>query len=207
MKNYKNIVFDVGQVLMGYRWQDMLIKDHGMEEEKAIKLGRTLFDDKLWLEFDRGVMGYWDIVNEFKIKYKDMEDDIQWFFENARLMRQPREDVWKMVGKLKAKGYMIYVLSNYSKELLDLHTKDASFWQYVDGKMVSYMVHELKPEAPIYKALYEKYNIDPKESLFLDDREENVKGGINTGMDGIVIRSKEHLLTLLDELVKMDVLK
>ena len=203
MKKYKNIVFDIGQVLMGYRWMDMLVDDYGMSNEKAKEFGETIFSDKLWLEFDRGVRDYWDIAAEYENRYPQLKEVLHWFFSNAKLMRVTRPDVWEKVGKLKEKGYKIYLLSNYSKKLLDDHAGDASFWDYVDGAIVSYMVHELKPDAPIYKALFDKYNLEPSECLFLDDREANVEGSKKVGMDSIIIESKEQLLGLLDDLLSV----
>lgn len=201
MKKYKNIVFDIGNVLMGYRWQEMLTDDYGLDKERVEEFGPRIFTDKLWLEFDRGVMTYEEIVDTYKKKYPKDADILDWFFTNAHLMRVKREDVWELVRKLKSKGYGIYILSNYSKDLLDSHAKDASFWNYVDGKMVSYMVHELKPDLAIYQALFNKYELDPSTCLFLDDRKENVEGSIKAGMDSVVIESKEQLVDLLEELI------
>ena len=44
----KNIIFDVGDVLLEYRWKDMLVEDYGMTEERAVQIGKSMFDDPLW---------------------------------------------------------------------------------------------------------------------------------------------------------------
>ena len=44
MKKYDNIIFDVGDVLLEYRWKQMLM-DCGLSEEEAIRVGHELFDD------------------------------------------------------------------------------------------------------------------------------------------------------------------
>ena len=44
----KNIIFDVGDVLLEYRWKDMLVQDYGMTEERAVQIGKSMFDDPLW---------------------------------------------------------------------------------------------------------------------------------------------------------------
>ena len=38
MKKYDNIIFDVGDVLLEYRWKQMLM-DYGLSEEEAIRVG------------------------------------------------------------------------------------------------------------------------------------------------------------------------
>ena len=46
MKKYDNIIFDVGDVLLEYRWKQMLM-DCGLSEEEAIRVGHELFDDMM----------------------------------------------------------------------------------------------------------------------------------------------------------------
>ena len=50
----KNIIFDVGDVLLEYRWKDMLVEDYGMTEERAVQIGKSMFDDPLWSGLDLG---------------------------------------------------------------------------------------------------------------------------------------------------------
>lgn len=52
MNTPKNIIFDVGDVLIEYRWKQMLM-DYGLEEDDAIRVGREMFDDpeRLWSIF------------------------------------------------------------------------------------------------------------------------------------------------------------
>lgn len=41
----KNIIFDVGDVLLEYRWKDMLM-EYGLEEEEAVRVESTAFERK-----------------------------------------------------------------------------------------------------------------------------------------------------------------
>ena len=54
---YENIIFDVGDVLLEYRWKWMLV-DYGLSESEAERVGRELFDDPdgLWNEMDLNIM-------------------------------------------------------------------------------------------------------------------------------------------------------
>ena len=51
MTNIKNFIFDIGGVLLEYRWADMLM-DHGLSRENAIAIGNTMFNDPLWSGMD-----------------------------------------------------------------------------------------------------------------------------------------------------------
>ena len=44
MEQIKNIIFDVGDVLLSYRWKYMLM-DYGLTETEAVRIGTEMFDD------------------------------------------------------------------------------------------------------------------------------------------------------------------
>ena len=61
----------------------------------------------------------------------------------------------------------------------------------IDGLIVSYMVHKAKPDPAIYAALCEKYELNPSECLFFDDRSGKCTGGDklrHAGEAGVVER-------------------
>ena len=119
-------------------------------------------------------------------------------------MHIPRPDVWERVHALKQKGYRIYLLSNYSKDFFEVHTKGASFMDDIDGKVVSYEIHEMKPDKIIYEHLLGKYDLKPEESVFFDDRPENTETAEELGIKSYTITSKEYLLSVLDEYLEKE---
>lgn len=205
MKKYKNLVFDVGSVLVGYRWRDMLT-DHGLTEDEADKYGKMIFRDPLWLHLDMEDISYQDVVERYVEEYPEHEELTRWFFRHPEKMSVSRNEIWKKVARLREKGYRIYILSNYSSVLFEAHTKGASFRDNLDGKVISYMIHKIKPEPEIYQYLFSEYDLDPEESVFFDDREENVLASAKNGMDAVRILSEQHLDTLLDQLLTKDVM-
>lgn len=50
-----------------------------------------------------------------------------------------------------------------------------------------------------YKALCDKYNLDKSESIFFDDREENIDGAMKFGIKAVRILSEQVLLDELDK--------
>lgn len=196
----KNIIFDVGDVLLEYRWKDML-KDYGLPDDEAYKVGNLMFNDNLWHEFDLANMTRDEIVGQYLKNYPDYAEVMQWFMTHGELMHVKREDVWEKVYKLKEKGYGIYILSNYSEELFGKHTVDAPFIEWADGIVVSYQIHITKPDERIYKYLLDKYNLKAEECIFFDDREENTEAARKLGIEAITVTSKEFLLDELDKLL------
>ena len=81
-----------------------------------------------------------------------------------------------------------------------IHTEGTPILELADGKVVSYMIHEIKPYPPIYQHLIDTYKLDASECIFFDDREENVRGGEALGIAGVIVENEEQLLGELRKL-------
>lgn len=198
----KNIIFDIGSVLIGYRWRDMCL-DAGWEEEKAEKIGRGFFLSPLWPDFDAGLVTTDELVRSFAENYPDLEEDARWFIRSGKKMTVERPKIWALMEKLKEKGFGIYVLSNYSEELFTIHTEGLPFWELVDGGVISYQIHQIKPNPPIYQHLLEKYQLKAEECIFFDDRPENTEGARKLGIAAVTVAegSEELLMRELEKLL------
>ena len=197
----KNLIFDVGNVLIEYRWHQMLL-DYGLTKEEAAVAGPLFFDHETWKELDLGNMPVEDVICLYEKQLPQYAGLIRWFLTHLELMPIPRPDVWEKVHALKEKGYKIYLLSNYNEDFFRVHTQGASFLKDIDGKVVSYEIHKIKPYPEIYQYLLDKYSLKPEESVFFDDRPENTQTAKELGMKTYTITSKEYLLGVLDEFLK-----
>ena len=205
MKKPKNIIFDVGDVLLDYRWQQMLM-DYGLDESEAYRVGRELFDDPdgLWHEFDLGVKSQEEIIQEFEQKHPKDAEVIRWFISHGEYMHVARPAIWKLVHQLKEAGYHLYILSNYPEILFKKHTQYADFMDDMEGMVVSYMLHVGKPERIVYQTLCDRYGLNKEECLFFDDRAENVQGAIDFGMRAKRVLSAKGLAADLEELLRLE---
>lgn len=189
----KNIIFDVGGVLLSYDWKGAMLKA-GATDEEAENIGVVIFDDPLWKELDLGIRPYFEIVEDLCQAYPGGAHFIRNFLTNVENMPLDRPKVWEEIHRLKKKGYRIFILSNYSKYMFDAHTQNKPFMQDIDGLIVSYMVHINKPDSGIYQALLNRYMLEPEESIFFDDKAENVEGAKKVGIDAIEVTGEEALL-------------
>lgn len=196
-RKYRNVVFDVGNVLLSYDWKGMMV-DYGLTSDQAEDFYDMMFHDPLWLEFDLENWTYDEVAAKFIQKNPAHAEEIRYFLFHKELMPIPRPDVYVRVQRLIEHGIRVYLLSNYSSVLFAEHTKHIPFMDQLAGQMVSYEIHIGKPDHRIYEALYRKTGIDPAESLFFDDRLENVQGAKETGMDGVTVTSEDELIRELD---------
>ena len=130
----RNLIFDVGDVLVEYRWFEMLTRDYGLSEAEAKRIGGEMFDNEIWVQgLDGGKLSLEEAIHQYELKYPDDVDVMGWFLRNGEQMAVKRPEVWDKVAALKEKGYKIYLLSNYSEELFHVHTKEAKFLNVLDG--------------------------------------------------------------------------
>lgn len=199
----KHIIFDIGSVLIGYRWREMCL-EAGWDEEKADQIGRGFFGNPRWADFDAGLVSDEEMLEDIARQYPAYREDARWFFYSGKKMTVERPRVWDAVKRLKEKGYGIYLLSNYSESLFAMHTAQLPFWECVDGWVISYEIHQVKPNPPIYEHLLRKYQLKAKDCLFFDDRAENTEAARKLGMAAVTVvdGSEELLLRELGELLK-----
>ena len=105
-----------------------------------------------------------------------------------------------MLERLKAAGYHIYYLSNYSRKAIRDCPGAIAFLPLMDGGIFSCNVGLIKPEPAIYRLLMETYGLVPSETVFLDDRQENVDGALRVGMQAIRYESREQAEQALREM-------
>ena len=58
-----------------------------------------------------------------------------------------------------------------------------------EGIVVSADLHIIKPDERIYRYLLERYGLNPGETLFIDDRLENVEGARKVGIQAEVFQN------------------
>ena len=189
----RNIIFDVGKVLIGWDPEvSMDIMGFTPEEKQAVM--KALFQDKsIWNEEDKGIKTYDEMV-EFLVSYApEIGDLIKRFYDGAVLSVTPMDYTRDWLKSLSAAGYGVYVLSNFGekaqKRAVELGA--INFLDLLDGYIFSYMIHEIKPGRAIYDALAEKYGLKFEECVFIDDVEENVNAARSFGMQGIVFTGYE----------------
>ena len=158
---------------------------------------------QFWVDYDLGVSSLDRVAEELAL-YRGVETAYARDMISQAVGRQetivPTE---ALIHDLKAAGYKLYVLSNMSREFIDfLRTKEV--YSYFDGDVVSCEVGVVKPMPQIYDILLDRFALDPSQTLFIDDRKENVEAaeakGINAyhfdrnDYEGSCVKLREMLL-------------
>jgi 2-haloacid dehalogenase len=116
--------------------------------------------------------------------------------EHAELIRAYDERWGEMVAgaiggtvtlleELSTAGVRLLALTNWSAEKFPLARERFDFLARFEGIVVSGEEHTRKPFPRIYEILFERYDVEPRSSLFIDDSQTNVEEGRRLGLQCI----------------------
>lgn len=183
----KNVIMDMGNVLLDYNPQVVMDKYIENPEDKKI-ISAELFNGNEWRQKDLGLITDMEMYQKVK---KRVPENLHKALLNCvnewSICMVPVNGARKFTDYVKEKGYDIYVLSNASEKFYDYFPNFAPF-EYFKGIMVSCDVHMVKPDVNIYKRFLEEFSLKADECIFIDDREENVAGAIEAGINGVVFK-------------------
>ncbi len=197
------VIFDVGQVLVDFRWRE-LFHELGFEGEKFEKMAEATVHNPWWNEFDRGCMTFDELVDRYCETAPDYREDILKLYAHGDEFIRLREFTIPWIRDLKARGYKVYILSNWSEPVFEAN-KDTHlrFLSEVDGEVFSYREKLLKPEREIYELICNRYGFAPEEAAFIDDNAANIAAANAFGIHGIQFlneaQAKEELEKILEE--------
>lgn len=181
----KNIIFDMGNVLLRYDPEVCLNRFVKREEDRAL-IRRELFEGPEWVQGDLG-----HITDEQRFDGvsrrvpQELHTELRQCVEQWHMCMEPVHGAKEFCAYAKEQGYRLYVLSNASSSFYQYFPRFAPF-EYFDGLVVSCDIHIVKPDIRIYQYLLETYGLVPEECFFIDDMAANVEGARKAGISGAV---------------------
>ena len=181
----RNIVFDMGKVLVGY--DGMRVCEHFIENEHDRKRVHTaVFVSPEWVMMDMGLLTDERALQSIRARLP------QRLHEMAEVCLREWHNycMWTytemepVVRRLKERGFGIYLCSNAAIRLLDCCKKVIPAVECFDGLLFSADVKCMKPQKEMYGHLIERFGLIPEECFFIDDVQENIEGARACGMDG-----------------------
>lgn len=112
----------------------------------------------------------------------------------------PHIEVIALIAELGSKGVKLAVLSN----TIEPHAKALRVAGLYDGFDQVFLSHEIgmrKPDPKIYQHALDKLQVQPHESVFIDDDASNVEAAARLGVNGIVYTSPGQLVNDLIEFI------
>ncbi len=195
IENAKNVVFDIGCVLLTFEPETYLPLT--VPAELAQRLDwHLLYDSPKWVALDAGTVTEEEVARDTARRYGDESvwplilPAIQRFPEFMRPM-----PAVELIPQLHAQGKKVFALSNYGLEpFARTEKRFSAIFSQMDGMVISSREKISKPEPAIYQLLCCRYGLKPEECVFIDDRPVNAEAARRVGMQAIVYTGMESLL-------------
>ena len=187
----RNMVFDIGNVLMDFRWKEYMRSLFGEDETLIQTINQGIWHNGCWAAMDKGEMDGAATLRSAVAFSPQYEREIKLTLDRVALAFHKFGYAIPWVQELKGMGLNVYYLSNYSAFSIAANPDVLNFIPYMDGGVFSFEVKAVKPEPEIYRCLCDKYGLKPEECLFTDDVPANVKGAQACGFQGIVFEGYE----------------
>lgn len=203
----KNIIFDYGGVVIDIHYQrtQQAFQDLGIADVPALMVSPGVND--LFYQFETGSIGAEPFLNRlWAFLPEETKNDGDTVFKmvqawNAMLGEIPAERL-TLLTTLK-NHYNTFLLSNTNTlhiaavdGYLKREHKVDSIHPYFHSVYYSYEMGMRKPNADIYESVLQKENLNPAETLFIDDNEDNVNAAKALGIHTIHLVAPQHILAL-----------
>jgi len=203
MKNIKNIIFDLGGVLIDWNPDYMYRKLISDDEKRNWFLNTICTSD--WNERQDGGRLIKDANNELIQQFPVYKDWILAYYDRwEEMLNGPIHGSVEIFKEIKEKKkHNIYALTNWSAETFPKALQIFDFLHWFDGRVVSGEEMTRKPFRDIYEIILNRFNLEPETTLFIDDNLKNILAAKELGIHCIHFKSPENLR---EELFKKSIL-
>ena len=201
----KNILFDFGNVIINIDPQSVLHELARMGLSDGMELHRKLQQDDAYVRMEKDELspaGFRDLVRKHSGKdFTDAQIDHAW---NSIIKDLPIERI-DLIERLK-KSYKVFLLSNtnsihydhynqYIREKFGYASLDAIFHR----AWYSFRMGLYKPDLRIYEQVLREGGLIGEETLFIDDKQENVETAERVGIKGYHLKEGEDVTDLFED--------
>jgi len=170
----KKFLFDLGNVFFDWN-PERVLKPIFNDDERMNFFIKNISFPLLDTRCDAGIT-IEVAVNDAIKKFPEFEKEIKLYYPNHGNMVggffQKTVDVFY---KIKELNYPCFVLSNWSAETYEGMEETYPFLKDFDGKIISGRDFLIKPDPAIYELAISRFDLTPEETLFIDDRLDNIE--------------------------------
>jgi|TARA_Y100000996_G_scaffold389483_1_gene349921 2-haloacid dehalogenase len=193
----KKFLFDLGNVFFDWN-PERILKPIFNDDERMNFFINNISFPLLDTRCDAGIT-IEVAVNDAIKKFPEFEKEIKFYYPNHGNMVggffQKTVDVFY---KIKELNYPCFVLSNWSAETYEGMEEKYPFLKDFDGKIISGRDFLIKPDPAIYELAISRFNLIPEETLFIDDRLDNIEAAQNLNFQTIHLTNPSLIQDLID---------
>ena len=193
----KKFLFDLGNVFFDWN-PERILKPIFNDDERMNFFINNISFPLLDTRCDAGIT-IEVAVNDAIKKFPEFEKEIKFYYPNHGNMVggffQKTVDVFY---KIKELNYPCFVLSNWSAETYEGMEETYPFLKDFDGKIISGRDFLIKPDPAIYELAISRFDLIPQETLFIDDRLDNIEAAQKLNFQTIHLTNPSLVQDLID---------
>lgn len=194
MSPINTIIFDIGNVLITWDPKNLYKKLISDEEELDWFCSHVVTLD--WHTHHDAGLSMQEGIKNLTAKFPDYANEIAAFDTRwAETIGNPINGMLELMQHFSAQNIPMFAITNYSAEKYPEFERDYPFSSHFRDVLVSGREGIVKPAAEIYELAIERFGIIPEQTLFIDDRAENIHAAAEFGIQG-------HIFTDYDNLTK-----
>ena len=188
---YDTLVFDLGGVLIDWNPEYLYNKIIPEEKERRWFLSTICTPD--WNEEQDAGRSLRDATDLLIKKFPDHEASIRAYYGRwEEMLGGPIHATVEVFRRLRFEtNFKLYALTNWSAETFPVALELYDFLHWFHGRLVSGEEKMRKPFPAIYRLLIDRFGIDPKKAIYVDDNIRNVVPARELGFTGIHFRTPE----------------
>lgn len=180
----RQVIFDLGGVLVEWNPHSLVKKHIEDEAVQAIVLNEILLHPD-WLELDKGSISESEAAIQISQRSSLNHNFVLEIFERVREFFTLIEQSEDLLNKLVDHGIPCYALSNMSVENYEYLSSNFDFFKQFKGAVISGHESLIKPDQEIYRLICERFQLNPAETLFIDDTLANCEAAQSVGMQTV----------------------
>lgn len=197
----KKFLFDLGNVFFDWN-PERILKPIFNDDERMNFFINNISFPLLDTRCDAGIT-IEVAVNDAIKKFPEFEKEIKLYYPNHGNMVggffQKTVDVFY---KIKELNYPCFVLSNWSAETYEGMEETYPFLKDFDGKIISGRDFLIKPDPAIYELAISRFDLIPQETLFIDDRLDNIEAAQKLNFQTIHLTDPSLIQELIDPYIR-----
>ena len=197
----KKFLFDLGNVFFDWN-PERILKPIFNDDERMNFFINNISFPLLDTRCDAGIT-IEVAVNDAIKKFPEFEKEIKLYYPNHGNMVggffQKTVDVFY---KIKELNYPCFVLSNWSAETYEGMEETYPFLKDFDGKIISGRDFLIKPDPAIYELAISRFDLIPQETLFIDDRLDNIEAAQKLNFQTIHLTNPSLIQELIDPYIR-----
>jgi 2-haloacid dehalogenase len=195
----KTIVFDLGGVLLDWNPRYLYNKIFSDPDEMEYFLREVCSPE--WNAQADVDKSFQDAMDELVLKHPHYEEQIRVYFPRwEEMICGEFLGTVEVLHELKAAGYQLAALSNWSSETFPIVKDQYEFLKWFSPVMISGYIGYKKPDPEAYQILLHELGLEAGDCLFIDDMEQNILEAQRQGFGVIQFVSPQHLRAALVDL-------